>query len=172
MTLQASAFALENDAGRGEILVLDMGKPVKIIDLARRMVRMSGLCPDRDVGIEIIGLRPGEKLHEELFDTLETRRPSGLDGVLMAASAEVSLREMSRAVSRLEACARIGEERVALKTLRKHVPGYHQGLSKQTAAFQAASERISEGTEAANAPQSTDQFRGSEAAALRQSPQV
>ena len=63
LVLQAGAM------GRGgEIFVLDMGQPVKIVDLAREMIRLSGLEPDRDVAIEFTGIRPGEKLHERLFN--------------------------------------------------------------------------------------------------------
>jgi len=59
----------------GEVFVLEMGDPVKIIDLARDMIRFSKLEPDKDIAIEIVGPRPGEKLHEELFNPYE--RPEG-----------------------------------------------------------------------------------------------
>jgi FlaA1/EpsC-like NDP-sugar epimerase len=62
LVLEASSMGLG-----GEIFIFDMGKPVKIIDLAKKMIRLEGLIPDKDILIKIIGLRPGEKLYEELF---------------------------------------------------------------------------------------------------------
>ena len=57
-------------AGRsGDIFVLDMGEPVRIIDLAHQMIHLSGREPGRDIAVEIVGIRPGEKLHEELFES-------------------------------------------------------------------------------------------------------
>ena len=60
----------------GEIFVLEMGDPVRIVDLAETMIRLSGLEPERDIAVEIVGARPGEKFHEELFDVHEHPQPT------------------------------------------------------------------------------------------------
>jgi FlaA1/EpsC-like NDP-sugar epimerase len=65
-----------NDERSGEIFVLEMGEPMRIIDLARTMISLSGLEPERDIAIEIVGARPGEKFHEELFDAHEHPQPT------------------------------------------------------------------------------------------------
>ena len=67
-----------------EVFVLDMGEPVCIIDLARAMIELSGLDPARDIDIEIVGRRPGEKLHEELFNTYERRCATAAEKILLA----------------------------------------------------------------------------------------
>ncbi len=68
----------------GEVFVLEMGEPVPIIDLARTMIRLSGLEPDRDIAIEIVGARPGEKLHEDLFNPFERLQPTPAQKILRA----------------------------------------------------------------------------------------
>jgi FlaA1/EpsC-like NDP-sugar epimerase len=108
--------------GRGEIFVLDMGEPVKILDLAYNMIRLSGREPDREIPIEFIGARAGEKLHEELWgeDELvaETTHPkikrarrAPVDGVwleeeLGALEQLVDAGETLEVVSRLSAMLR------------------------------------------------------------------
>jgi FlaA1/EpsC-like NDP-sugar epimerase len=67
-----------------EVFVLDMGEPVKILDLARAMIELSGLDPERDIEIEVVGRRPGEKLHEELFNSYEHSRPTRAEKILLA----------------------------------------------------------------------------------------
>ena len=64
------------DERSGEVLVLEMGEPISILELARTMIRLSGLEPERDIGIEIVGHQPGEKFHEELFDVHEHPQPT------------------------------------------------------------------------------------------------
>jgi FlaA1/EpsC-like NDP-sugar epimerase len=72
------------DMPGGEVYVLEMGEPVRILDLARTMIELSGLEPDRDIAIEIIGRRPGEKLHEELFNPYERPQPTPAEKILRA----------------------------------------------------------------------------------------
>jgi FlaA1/EpsC-like NDP-sugar epimerase len=67
-----------------EIFVLDMGEPVRIVELARAMIDLSGLDPDRDIDLEIVGRRPGEKLHEELFNSYERPRPTSAEKIMLA----------------------------------------------------------------------------------------
>lgn len=71
LIIQAGAVA-----GRGEIYMLDMGDPIRIVDLAQKMIRLKGLRPGRDIPIEFIGIRPGEKLYEELSYQAERKRPT------------------------------------------------------------------------------------------------
>jgi len=73
----------------GEVFVLEMGEPVKIMDLARDMIRLSGLEPDRDIAIEVIGPRPGEKYHEELFNPYERPLPTPSEKIQRADHARI-----------------------------------------------------------------------------------
>jgi FlaA1/EpsC-like NDP-sugar epimerase len=70
--------------GSGEVFVLEMGDPVKIVDLAETMIRLSGLEPERDIAIEIVGARPGEKFHEDLFNPYERPQPTPAQKIVRA----------------------------------------------------------------------------------------
>ncbi|QDU87403.1 UDP-N-acetyl-alpha-D-glucosamine C6 dehydratase [Pirellulimonas nuda] len=100
LVIQAGALG----AG-GEIFVLDMGEPVRIVDLARDMIHLSGLREGEDIEIEVVGLRPGEKLYEELYGDEETHAPTSHPKIMAAASAAVSLLKVTRDINRLEALA-------------------------------------------------------------------
>ncbi len=71
-------------AASGEVYVLEMGEPVKIIELARNMIRLAGYEPETDIAIEIIGVRPGEKIHEELFNRNERPQPTTAERIVRA----------------------------------------------------------------------------------------
>src|SRR6201996_8941767 len=77
------AGSLEDEAS-GEVFVLEMGEPVSIIELAKTMIRLSGLEPERDIAIDIVGARSGEKFHEELFDTHEHPQPTPVQRIQRA----------------------------------------------------------------------------------------
>jgi FlaA1/EpsC-like NDP-sugar epimerase len=81
LIIRAGSLSLSN----GELFVLEMGEPVRIIDLAETMIRLSGFEPERDIAIEIVGARPGEKLHEELFNPNERPQPTPVQKILRAA---------------------------------------------------------------------------------------
>jgi FlaA1/EpsC-like NDP-sugar epimerase len=70
--------------GGAKVFVLDMGEPVRIVELARAMIELSGLDPERDIDVEIVGRRPGEKLHEELFNAYERPRRTSAEKILLA----------------------------------------------------------------------------------------
>ncbi|CAB4881191.1 unannotated protein [freshwater metagenome] len=94
-------------AENGEILVLDMGEPVRIIELARAMIELSGLIPDEDIAIEVVGRRPGEKLHEELFNAYERPQPTPAEKILRA---ERELRDPEQIAAWFDAVARLSAE--------------------------------------------------------------
>ena len=108
----------------GGIFVLDMGEPVKIVDLARQMIRLVGLRPDEDVAIRFTGLRPGEKLFEELFHGKEPPDPTGYPGLLMATPRTADPAIVGRAIEEIAAACRGGQERQALILLSRLVPEF------------------------------------------------
>ena len=93
------AGALE---GRGRVYVLEMGEPVKIIELARNMIRLSGHEPGEEIAIEIVGRRPGEKIHEELFNPGERPQPTPAEKILVAEREPIDPRWVDETFSQVE----------------------------------------------------------------------
>ncbi len=125
LVLQASVLGTAPDAAppgaQGGIFVLDMGEPVRIVDLARQMIRLAGLRPDQDVQIAYTGLRPGEKLFEELFHGREPPVPTGHPGLLIAAPRTADAAEIGAAIDDMTAFCHAGDPR-ALDRVMALVP--------------------------------------------------
>ena len=119
-------------ARRGGIYVLDMGEPVRIVDLARQMVRLAGLrstegeSEDGAIRIAFTGLRPGEKLHEELFHGQEAPVPTGHPGLLMATPRFADPAIVGRAIDEVAALCRAGQPAAALDQVARLVPEYER----------------------------------------------
>ena len=124
LIMQASAMGQG-----GEVFVLDMGEPIRIGYLAEQMIRLSGKRPGEDIRIEYVGLRPGEKLHEQLFLDQEHLQPTGHDKLLLAQPEDADLAAVRQNLAALvEACHAGSEERI-LHCLRVLVPEFLPNLS-------------------------------------------
>ena len=111
----------------GKIFVLDMGEAVRIGDLAEQMIRLSGKRPGIDVPIVYTGLRPGEKLYEELFHADEHLTPTGHDKLLLAHYRPVEQETLDRCLEAMEAaCAAYDEPRLC-ELLKGLVPEFGEG---------------------------------------------
>ena len=127
LVLQSAAYGLANPNERGRIFVLDMGKPFKIADLARNLIRLSGLRPDIDIQIVYTGLRPGEKLYEELFDARETLVKTEADGIMMAFPRAIEPGLVFRIFNELQRLVEANDTPGALRLLCSTIPEYRPG---------------------------------------------
>ena len=119
LVLQAGAMA-----GSGELFVLDMGKPVKILDLAENLVRLSGLEPYNDIDIIETGLRPGEKLYEELLVSSETLGKTDNKLIFIEKDEALSLEEIDKKLDILRKAAEEGDNDGMREALRATVPTF------------------------------------------------
>jgi FlaA1/EpsC-like NDP-sugar epimerase len=122
--LQASALAGSETTARGKIFVLDMGEPVKIADLASQMIRLAGKRPDIDIKIDYVGLRPGEKLFEELFYESETLLPTKISAIRLAAPRTSDYAMLARALDEFAEQLREGHEDRVIAMLGTLVPEF------------------------------------------------
>jgi O-antigen biosynthesis protein WbqV len=132
LVLQASVLSLGGaslpNGEHGGIFVLDMGEPVKIVDLARQIIRLAGLQPDTDIEIRFTGLRPGEKLYEELFHGKEPPVPTGYPGLLMASPRTADPAIVARAIDEMTNAARGNQAKLALTLLGRLIPEFEHNI--------------------------------------------
>jgi O-antigen biosynthesis protein WbqV len=124
LVVTAASHALGADRSDVAVYVLNMGQPVRIVDLAERMIRLSGLEPGRDIDIEFTGIRPGERLHEILFAREEPTAPIGIEGIVAAKPVSPSLEAMRGWIVALEQGLRREDRSVIYGVLRDAVPDF------------------------------------------------
>ena len=119
LVLQCGAHA------NGQIFILDMGEPVRIVDLAKKMIRLSGHVPDKDIKIEFTGLRPGEKLYEELLIDEKNLEETENDRIFVVRLGAIDVEETQRKIRRLVEMA-FEESREIRGAIREIVPEYRE----------------------------------------------
>jgi O-antigen biosynthesis protein WbqV len=124
LVVTAASHALAPERHDVSVYVLNMGQPVKIVDLAERIIRLSGLEPGRDIKIAFTGIRPGERLHEILFASHEETSDIGIPGIVAAKPVRPTLESIRAWVATLEQGLSRNERVVIYKVLRDAVPEF------------------------------------------------
>jgi len=108
----------------GEIYIFDMGKPVKIIDLANKMIKLAGFIPERDIKIKIVGLRPGEKLYEELLNDTSKTLPTHHEKIMIAEELQVEFEDLHTHIEELIGIASFFDNDDIVAKMKKIVPEF------------------------------------------------
>jgi FlaA1/EpsC-like NDP-sugar epimerase len=124
LVVTAASHALSADRSDVAVYVLNMGQPVRIVELAERMIRLSGLEPGVDIAIEFTGIRPGERLHEILFAREEPTAPIGIEGIVAAKPVSPPLEAMRGWLVALEQGLKREDRSVIYGVLRDAVPDF------------------------------------------------
>lgn len=124
LVLQAATLGDNQQEKAGKIFVLDMGEPVKIMDLAEQMIRLAGLVPGKDIQIDITGLRPGEKLFEEIFHGGEPLVETESAGIFLAAPRAAEAERLNTTIQRLTQAATAADRDGLMKIIGELVPEY------------------------------------------------
>ena len=127
LVLSAASHALEADSNgdHPSVYVLKMGQQVKILDLARNLIRLSGFKPDVDIPIIFTGVRPGERLHEIMFDHSEEVTETGIEGVLAAAPHSATREQMCAWLNELNEAVAVLDRSRAENVFSKAVPKFN-----------------------------------------------
>jgi FlaA1/EpsC-like NDP-sugar epimerase len=127
LVLQAATLAKG-----GDTFVLEMGEQIKVLDLARNLIRLSGLVPEEDIDIAFVGLRPGEKLSEELIGKDETADLTPAEGILrVQLSTAPEWQTFTREVAELERLADAGDDTAVIAKLAELVPTYRPWIASE-----------------------------------------
>ena len=126
LVLHASAYGIRGARHYGQIMVLDMGDPIRIVDIAEKLIRLAGLEPHSDVKIEITGLRPGEKLFEELFDDSEARCKAEIESVLLATSRPSNRQFLDKMFAQLFQVSRRNDDAEIRRIIGQVILGYRR----------------------------------------------
>ncbi len=116
----------------GEVFVLDMGEQIRVVDLARNMIVLAGLVPGKDIDIVFSGLRPGEKLYEELFEEREQVEPTAHPKIQRAIGTSVPMAELHDWLELLQVNLPNSDEEELLQDLKQFVPSFQSNLSQRT----------------------------------------
>jgi FlaA1/EpsC-like NDP-sugar epimerase len=119
LVLEASVMA-----EGGEIFVFDMGKPVKIVELAKNMIRLAGYVPGEDIQIEFIGQRPGEKLYEDLFSEREKLKDTYHEKIMISNESPQDGRTAEFILARLQSLEGVFEPALYRKLIKEILPEY------------------------------------------------
>jgi FlaA1/EpsC-like NDP-sugar epimerase/lipopolysaccharide/colanic/teichoic acid biosynthesis glycosyltransferase len=142
LVLQAASLGEQ-----GSIYILDMGEQIRVLDLARNLIRLSGFVPGEAIPIRFIGLRPGEKLYEELVGEGELAEPCGTEGILrVRTTASLDLQSLEERLTMLEAAGQLKNPAWMMGQLRELVPTFHlpenEGIPPEQADRDAHDEEV------------------------------
>lgn len=124
LVLEATVLGTKPEGAAGHIYVLDMGEPIKIVDLARQMILLAGRKPDKDIKIEFTGLRPGEKLFEEILHDSEPPEDTYYPGIMLAAPRTIDLQLLLKQIDEVVAAATAGNSQEIVLLISKYVPEF------------------------------------------------
>ena len=125
LVIQAGAFAKG-----GEIFILDMGEPVKIVELAKDLIKLSGLKPGKDIKIAYTGIRPGEKLYEEILSDIEGLKATQNRRIFITKPEKADFNRLLKNIGALIKVADCGDGRKVIETIKKLVPEYSKAAGK------------------------------------------
>jgi len=108
----------------GEVFVLDMGEPVKILDLAKEMIRLSGFEPDKDIPVVFTGIRPGEKLFEEILTAEEGTIATQNQKIFMAKLSRVDENKLNQVLENLREAVKKSNREEIVNILKQLIPSY------------------------------------------------